>query len=131
MSFWGKNPPGVPIGFRRIVETTMVAEFKTRKRRIARGVLMLAAAAMLATFTRPASAHDDDHQGWYRPREHDWHSGWHHDWHSGPHVGVHNQLHWDPYNGWHYGEHYGPHSGRHDDWHHGAHHGWYSGDPDD
>ena len=74
----------------------MVAEFKTRKRRIARGVLMLAAAAMLATFTRPASAHDDDHQGWYRPREHDWHSGWHHDWHSGPHVGVHDKLHGIP-----------------------------------
>jgi hypothetical protein len=110
----------------------METEFKTRKRRLARGVRLLAAAAMLVAFTQVASAHDDgDDNGWYQPRVHDWHHGWHHDWHSGPHVGMHNKLHWDPYNGWHYGEHYGPHSGRHDDWHHGAHHDWYGGDSDD
>lgn len=64
----------MPIGSERILEDAMVTEFKTRKLRIARGVMLLAAAAMLATFTQSASAHDD--QGWYRPREHDWHSGW-------------------------------------------------------
>ena len=109
----------------------METKFKTREQRMARGVLLLATAAMLVTFTLPASAHDDDDRESYRPREHDWHSGWHHDWHSGPHVGWHRGLHWDPYYGWHYGEHYGPHSGRHDDWHHGAHHDWYGEDSDD
>ena len=84
----------------------MEIKFKTRAQRMVRGARLLAAAAMLVTFTQAASAHDDD--GWYRPREHDWHSGWHHDWHSGPHVGWHRGLHWDPYYGWHYGEHYGP-----------------------
>jgi len=58
----------------------------TRRQRMAHGVRLLAAAATLVTFTQAASAHDDDDQGWYQPREHDWHSGWHHDWHSGPHV---------------------------------------------
>ena len=108
----------------------MQTKTMTKKLRIARLAQVLAAAAMLVTFTQAASAHDDEDEG-YQPRVHDWHSGWHHDWHSGPHVGWHDGVHYDPYNGWHYGRHYGPHAGPHDDWHGGTHHGWYGGDHDD
>jgi hypothetical protein len=55
------SPTRVPI--ERIWRTTMESEFKTRKRRMVRGVQLLAAAAMLVTFTQAASAHDDDDQG--------------------------------------------------------------------
>src|SRR5512134_223153 len=88
---------------------------------IARPLLGLAGALVLATgLAGAAEAYDR-----YPSRYDGWHYKRHHDWHGGHHRGLHGQYHWDRRYGWHWGRHYGPHRGRHHDWYYRRHHSHY------